>query len=120
MDLEIFGRDAIVVKALPASLPEGIAYEIISDLADQLGDGQTESVVCRARKKILASLAWRAAIKANAVLSARKSLHMCRDLEKNSFQLNLFLTDGPSACNFLSMKSNECLKTKVRNTGPGW
>lgn len=54
MDLEIFGRDAIVVKALPASLPALLPYEIISDLADQLGDGQTKASFAERREKILA------------------------------------------------------------------
>ena len=85
MDLEIFGRDAIVVKALPASLPEVLPYEIISDLADQLGDGQTKASFAERREKILASLACRAAIKANAVLSAQEVAALCRDLEKTPF-----------------------------------
>ena len=85
MDLEIFGRDAIVVKALPASLPALLPYEIISDLADQLGDGQTKASFAERREKILASLACRAAIKANAVLSAQEVAALCRDLEKTPF-----------------------------------
>jgi DNA mismatch repair protein MutL len=85
MDLEIFGRDAIVVKALPASLPAVLPCEIISDLTDQLGDGQTKASFAERREKILASLACRAAIKANAVLSAQEVAALCRDLEKTPF-----------------------------------
>lgn len=85
VDLEIFGRDAIVVKALPASLPAVLPCEIISDLADQLGDGQAKASFAERREKILASLACRAAIKANAVLSAQEVDGLCRDLEKTPF-----------------------------------
>jgi len=85
MDLEIFGRDAIVVKALPASLPAVLPCEIISDLADQLGDGQMKASFAERREKILALLACRAAIKANAVLSAQEVAALCRDLEKTPF-----------------------------------
>lgn len=85
VDLEIFGRDAIVVKALPASLPAVLPCEIISDLADQLGDGQAKASFSERREKILASLACRAAIKANAVLSAKDVDALCRDLEKTPF-----------------------------------
>jgi len=38
LEIEIFGRDAIVVKTLPAILSQGQAREIISDIADQLGE----------------------------------------------------------------------------------
>lgn len=85
LDLEIFGRDAIVVKAMPASLPHVLPCDIISDLADQLGDGQTQTSLVERREKILASLACRAAIKANTVLSAEEVAALCRDLEKTPF-----------------------------------
>ncbi len=85
LDLEIFGRDAIVVKAMPASLPHVPPSDIISDLADQLGDGQTQASLVERREKILASLACRAAIKANTVLSAEEVAALCRDLEKAPF-----------------------------------
>ncbi|MHB8137467.1 MAG: DNA mismatch repair endonuclease MutL [Smithellaceae bacterium] len=85
LDLEIFGRDAIVVKAMPASLPHVPPSDIISDLADQLGDGQAQASLVERREKILASLACRAAIKANKVLSAEEVSALCRDLEKTPF-----------------------------------
>jgi DNA mismatch repair protein MutL len=85
LDLEIFGRNAIVVKALPASLTAVMPCEVISDLADQLGDGQAKVSFAERREKILASLACRAAIKANAVLSAQEVAALCRDLEKTPF-----------------------------------
>jgi DNA mismatch repair protein MutL len=85
LELEIFGRDAIVVKAMPASLPHVPPCDIISDLADQLGDGQSLPSLTERKEKILASLACRAAIKANAVLSAEEVAALCRDLEKTPF-----------------------------------
>ena len=85
LELEIFGRDAIVVKAMPASLPHVPPCDIISDLADQLGDGQALPSLTERKEKILASLACRAAIKANAVLSAEEVDALCRDLEKTPF-----------------------------------
>lgn len=85
LDLEIFGRDAIVVKAMPASLPHIPASDIISDIADQLSDQQSVSSLTERREKILASLACRAAIKANAVLAAEEVAALCRDLEKTPF-----------------------------------
>ena len=85
LELEIFGRDAIVVKALPASLPHVPPGDVISDLADQLGDGRAWPSLAERKEKILASLACRAAIKANAVLSAEEVASLCRDLENTPF-----------------------------------
>jgi len=85
LELEVFGRDAIVVKAMPASLPHVPPCDIISDLADQLTDGQALPTLVERKEKILASLACRAAIKANAVLSVEEVVALCRDLEKTPF-----------------------------------
>jgi len=85
LELEIFGRDAIVVKAMPASLPHVPPCDIISDLADQLSGEQNVPSLIERKEKILASLACRAAIKANAVLSAEEVAALCRDLEKTPF-----------------------------------
>jgi len=85
VELEIFGRDAVVVKALPACLPHVLPSDIISDLADQLADEQKNPSLLERREKILAQLACRAAIKANAVLSAEEVAALCRDLEKTPY-----------------------------------
>ncbi len=85
LELEIFGRDAIVVKAMPACLPHVPPGDIISDLADQLGDERKDLSLEERREKILAQLACRAAIKANAVLSAQEVAALCRDLEKTPY-----------------------------------
>ncbi|MRR15919.1 MAG: hypothetical protein EG826_05625, partial [Deltaproteobacteria bacterium] len=85
LELEIFGRDAIVVKAVPACLPQVLPSEIISDLADQLADDQKNPSLQELREKILAGLACRAAIKANAVLSTEEVAALCRDLEKTPY-----------------------------------
>jgi len=85
LDVEIFGRDAVVVKSLPVSLPEISPRDMILDLADQLADQQTAPSLVERREKILASLACRAAIKANAPLSAEEVSALCRDLEKTPF-----------------------------------
>ncbi len=85
LDLEIFGRDAIVVKALPTSLPPIPAGELIADLADQLENHQTAPSLEEKKEKILASLACRAAIKSHTHLSAAEVASLCRDLEKTPF-----------------------------------
>jgi DNA mismatch repair protein MutL len=85
LEVEIFGRDAIVVKSMPASLAQVSPREVISDLADQLADQQAALTLAERREKILASLACRAAVKANAHLSLEEVAALCRDLEQTPF-----------------------------------
>ncbi len=85
LDVEIFGRDAIVVKSMPASLPYVDPRELIHDLADQLGDQPTTLTLAERKEKILASMACRAAVKANAHLSAEEVAALCRDLEQTPY-----------------------------------
>jgi DNA mismatch repair protein MutL len=87
IDAEIFGRDAIVVKALPAILPQIQPRELISDIADQLADQASMPSLQEKKEKILAALACRAAIKANHVLSDEEVAALCRDLEETPFNL---------------------------------
>jgi DNA mismatch repair protein MutL len=87
LEVEIFGRDAIVVKAIPAILSQVQAREIISDIADQLGDQNQMPSLQEKKEKILASLACRAAIKANTVLTSEEVAALCRDLEETPFNL---------------------------------
>ena len=85
LDVEIFGRDSIVVKAFPAILPQIQPRELIADIADQLGDQTSMPSLQEKKEKIFASLACRAAIKANHVLSGEEVSALCRDLEETPF-----------------------------------
>lgn len=85
IEVEIFGRDALVVKSLPASLPQASPREIITDLADQLADSHTGPGLDARKEKILASMACRAAVKAHAPLSCEDVASLCRDLEATPF-----------------------------------
>ncbi|MCX5848897.1 MAG: DNA mismatch repair endonuclease MutL [Deltaproteobacteria bacterium] len=87
LEIEIFGRDAIVVKALPAILSQVQAREIISDIADQLSEQNQVPSLQEKKEKILASLACHAAIKANSVLSLEEVAALCRELEATPFNL---------------------------------
>ncbi|MEN6489070.1 MAG: DNA mismatch repair endonuclease MutL [Smithella sp.] len=85
LEIEIFGRDAIVVKALPSILPQIQAREIVADIADQLADHNNLPDLQARKEKILTSLACRAAIKANTILSSEEVAALCRDLEATPF-----------------------------------
>jgi DNA mismatch repair protein MutL len=87
LEIEIFGRDAVVVKALPSILPNIQPQEVIADIADQLSEQNQMPDLQERREKILAALACRAAIKANTVLSPAEVAALCRDLEETSYNL---------------------------------
>jgi DNA mismatch repair protein MutL len=111
LDIEIFGRDAIVLKALPAILPQIQPREIISDIADQLSDQNQQPTLQERKDKILASLACRAAIKANRILSAEEVAALCRDLEETPF--NLTCPHGrPISINFSLSEIERMFKRK--------
>jgi DNA mismatch repair protein MutL len=81
LEVEVFGRDAVVVKALPAILPQIQSREIIADIADQLADQSHLPDLKERKEKILAALACRAAVKANSALTLEEVMALCRDLE---------------------------------------
>lgn len=87
LEIEIFGRDAIAVKALPATLSQVKISEMILDIADQLSEQTQIPSLQERREKILASLACRAAIKANMILSNDEVAALCRELEATPFNL---------------------------------
>lgn len=87
LEIEIFGRDALAVKAIPATLSRVKISEMISDIADQLCDQNQTPSLRERREKILASLACKAAIKANRFLSHEEVATLCRELEATPFNL---------------------------------
>jgi len=87
LEIEIFGKDAVVVKAIPATLSQIKISEMISDIADQLNENNQMPSLQEKKEKILASLACRAAIKANNVLSTEEVASLCRQLEETPYNL---------------------------------
>lgn len=87
LEVEIFGRDAVAVKAVPTTLSQVKISEMILDIADQLIDQNPLPSLTEKREKILASLACKAAIKANRILSPQEVGALCRDLEATPYHL---------------------------------
>jgi DNA mismatch repair protein MutL len=111
LEVEIFGRDAVVVKALPAILSPVQAREIIADIADQLSDQSKVPDLKDRKEKILAALACRAAIKANNILSREEVMALCRDLQATPF--NATCPHGrPISINFSLIEIERMFKRK--------
>ena len=85
LEAEVFGKDALAIKAMPAILSGAQAKEVIRDIADKLKDQNQSSSLQEKKEEIYASLACHAAIKANQILSFDEVDKLCRDLEDTPF-----------------------------------
>lgn len=111
LEIEIFGSDAVAVKAIPVTLAQVNISEMISDIADQIKEQNQMPSMQDKREKILASLACRAAIKANRVLSHEEVAALCRELEATPF--NLTCPHGrPITINFALSEIERMFKRK--------
>ena len=81
MEVEPFGGDSIIVKALPAFFPQGEAKELIRDLLSDCGEADRDLPLTDKREKIFTALACRGAVKANRSLTGPEVAALCRDLD---------------------------------------
>jgi DNA mismatch repair protein MutL len=81
MEVEAFGGDSVVVKAIPAFLSDADARTLIGDLLSECMEGDRSLPLVERREKIFTALACRAAVKANRPLSGPEVESLCRDLD---------------------------------------
>jgi DNA mismatch repair protein MutL len=79
-ELEPFGRDAFLVRAVPAQLREGDAEALVKDLADELSAEGVGTSVERRREKLLITLCCRSSVKAGDRLSHDEMAALLHDL----------------------------------------
>lgn len=87
LDVEAFGHDTVVVRSVPAILTSLSVKDMIADIAQQLSEQNPSPSIEDRKNKILTSLACRAAVKANHVLSQEEVRALCRELEETPFPL---------------------------------
>ncbi len=81
MEVEPFGGDSVVVRALPAFLPHGEARTLIGELLADCAEEDRRLPLTEKREKIFTSLACRGAVRANRTLTPREVAALCRDLD---------------------------------------
>ena len=81
MEVEAFGGDSVVVKAIPAFLSDADARTLIGDILAGCMEGDRNLPLAERREKIFTALACRAAVKANRPLSDPEVESLCRDLD---------------------------------------
>ena len=81
MEVEPFGGDSVVIKAIPTFLSDAEARTLIGDLISEYMEGDRNLPLAERRENIFTALACRAAIKANRTLSGPEVEGLCRDLD---------------------------------------
>jgi DNA mismatch repair protein MutL len=81
MEVEPFGRDSAVVRSMPSMMADTDARTLIADLLNECLEPGRDLPFIEKKDKIFASLACRAAIKANHNLSVAEVESLCRDLD---------------------------------------
>ncbi len=81
LEVEPFGGDSLVVKAVPAFLSTTEARMLILDLLTECTEADRALPLVERREKIFTALACRGAIKANRSLNGPEVSALCRDLD---------------------------------------
>lgn len=83
-DIEPFGNDAFLVRAVPVDVKDTDPQALLNDIAEELSGEATISSVDHRREKLLITLCCRSAIKAGDRLSHEEMTHLLRNLSATS------------------------------------
>lgn len=81
MEVEPFGGDSLVVKAVPTFLSQTEARTLILDLLAECTEADRGLPLVERRERLFTALACRGAIKANRNLTSPEVSALCRDLD---------------------------------------
>jgi DNA mismatch repair protein MutL len=81
MEVEPFGGDSLVIKAIPVFLSPAEARQLIIDLTADCAEADRGLPLVERREKIFTALACRGAIKANRSMTGPEVAGLCRDLD---------------------------------------
>ncbi|MEO5358291.1 MAG: DNA mismatch repair endonuclease MutL [Nitrospirae bacterium YQR-1] len=85
IDIEEFGSDTFIIRALPEGLKEADIAAILTDIASNMVDvSSVGSPVTEIKEKIAKRIACHSSVRGKAVLSDSDLLHLLRDLDKCS------------------------------------
>jgi DNA mismatch repair protein MutL len=81
MEVEPFGGDSVVIKAIPAFLSHAEARTLLLDLLAECAEADRGLPLQEKREKIFTALACRGAVKANHNLTGPEVAGLCRELD---------------------------------------
>jgi len=83
LEVDRLGRDTILVRSVPAALPDLDVEGFVKDLLDDAARGESPPRLEGRRDGLLRSLACRGAVKARQALSPEEALALCLSLEQD-------------------------------------
>ena len=81
MEVEPFGGDSVVIKAIPAFLSHTEARTLLLDLLTECAEVDRGLPLQEKREKIFTALACRGAVKANRNMTGPEVAGLCRELD---------------------------------------
>lgn len=88
-DIEEFGANTILIRAIPATLPTRTASQTITDLLDKLPEQpHTEVEIPKALDDALVTLACRSSVKAGDTLDSKEMINLIRELSEAKLPFN--------------------------------
>ena len=88
-DLEEFGGNTILIRAIPSSLPTRIAAQTVTDLLDKLPESPyTDVQIPEAMDNALITLACKSAVKAGDTLDTKEMMNLIKELSEAKLPFN--------------------------------
>ena len=88
-DLEAFGGNTILIRAIPSPLPTRVAAQTVTDLLDKLPESpHTEVQIPEAMDNALITLACKSAVKAGDALDTKEMLNLIKELSEAKLPFN--------------------------------
>ena len=88
-DLEEFGGNTILIRAIPSSLPTRVAAQTVTDLLDKLPTApHTEIQIPEAIDNALITLACKSAVKAGDTLDTKEMMNLIKELSEAKLPFN--------------------------------
>lgn len=88
-DLDEFGGNTILIRAIPSSLPTRIAAQTVTDLLDKLPEApHTDVQIPEAIDSALITLACKSAVKAGDTLDTKEMMNLIKELSEAKLPFN--------------------------------
>ena len=88
-DLEEFGGNTILIRAIPSSLPTRVAAQTVTDLLDKLPESpHTDVQIPEAIDNALITLACKSAVKAGDTLDTKEMMNLIKELSEAKLPFN--------------------------------
>lgn len=85
METEVFGRRTVIVKTVPADIPDLDVRSLLQDIIDDLSRGEPTPSVADRRERIMVLMACKGAVKARRSLTPAEARNLCGELFRREY-----------------------------------